>query len=437
MIRRDFLKSGALATGALMIPNVLHGRDNPKIRIGVVGTGWWACDYLIPAALRSGLFDIVAICDVDQLALQKASGLITAKGYTKPAAYVRHTEMYRHPGLQAVVISTPTHWHALQYIDACGKGLHVFLEKPVSYDIREGIAMLRAKQNAGIITQVDFPRVLMPAYSEVKEYIGSGETGTIRQVKAQINHPELPMVEKKIPESLDFDTYCGPAPRVKYLCFEDSQVINWRGIHDLSRGLMVDWGIHYLHNVRTILGLNLPEEVAAIGGITNNFSYDNPDHLNVRYQFGDLPVNWSQKTWGIIDPDPAHKIGVYYFGEKATLFASDRSWEVYTPDGQTLSGEALTGKQKDQREEDSLRPFEDLFIEFSDAIRSKDESRITNRLDEALQTTSMVIFGDLAYRTDSMLQIDTQHLSVTNNEKAQSQTRREYQTPYIHPGAEV
>jgi predicted dehydrogenase len=82
----------------------------------------------------------------------------------KNPSFFRITEqMYEMPGLQAVAIATPTHWHALQFIAACKKGLHVFLEKPVSYDIREGQAMLDAHRKAKNVVQVDFPRVMADA----------------------------------------------------------------------------------------------------------------------------------------------------------------------------------------------------------------------------------------------------------------------------------
>ncbi len=103
------------------------------------------------------------------------------------------------PGLQAVVIATPTHWHALQFIAACEKGLHVFLEKPISYDIREGQAMLDVN-------------------AQVKEYIESGDDGKIHEVKAN-----------------------RPAPMQKYMCTEKGGKPRWRDQFAFSRGVMVYW----------------------------------------------------------------------------------------------------------------------------------------------------------------------------------------------------
>ncbi len=142
-----------------------------------MGTGWWANDFLLNPILKSGQFDIIGLCDVDSLALNKTAEKVVKAGGQKPKLFAFHKEMYALPGLQAVVIATPPHWHALHFIDACEAGLHVFLEKPLSWDIREGQAMLRAKQKAGTVVQVDFPRILTDTNDKVRQYIESGEAG--------------------------------------------------------------------------------------------------------------------------------------------------------------------------------------------------------------------------------------------------------------------
>ncbi len=432
MIRRDFLKSAAIATGGLLFPVHLHAKEK-KISLAVIGTGWWACDFLIPAAIASGGFEIKSICDVDKRALKKAESVISKAGGKPPALFTDYKEMFRESGLEAVVISTPTHWHALQFIDACKQGLHVFLEKPVSYDMAEADAMQKAKDKAGIRVQVDFPRVMVPTYHQVKQYIQSGEAGTILQAEAHINHPEAPIFEKPVPDSVDFDTYCGPAPLTKYLCFEDKDVMNWRGVHSFSRGIMADWGIHYLHNVRTILNLGIPDRIHATGGTVKNFSHDNPDHLTVQYDFGKLPVRWSHKSWGYISPDPGHDIGVTYYGEKATVFANDSSWEVYTPGGKRIPGESIFPTTESEETEWYQDSFEALFIEFYQAIIGKTDQGISNTFEEAVKTTSTVILGDIAYRVDSALEFDAAKRVVENNDSAQARFIRPYREPYIHP----
>jgi predicted dehydrogenase len=224
MLRRDFIKSGTIvAGGALLSPLPLFAADE-KIKIAILGTGWWGTDLLLPNMLSSGQFEVVGLCDVNSVALKNAASKVKEASGKEPRLFSAYQEMYEMPGLQAVAIATPTHWHALQFIAACKKGLHVFLEKPISYDIREGQAMVAAYRKAKNVVQVDFPRVMVDTNDQVKAFLQSGEAGRILQVQANIHNPEGPVVEKPVPSTLNFDAFCGPAPRTKFLCNENSDV---------------------------------------------------------------------------------------------------------------------------------------------------------------------------------------------------------------------
>jgi predicted dehydrogenase len=363
---------------------------------------------------------------VDGVAIHKTAMKLADAGQKEPKLFSDYRNMYDMPGLEAVIIATPPHWHALHFIDACKKGLHVFLEKPVSWDIKEGQAMLKAKQESGIVVQVDFPRIVADQNKQVKEYIASGEAGAIRQVEAQIDYTEPRPVEKPIPGSFDFDTYCGPAPMQKFLCLEEQQTPRWREMFPFSRGIMFDWGIHYLHNIRDVMELELPTGVSAIGGMTSEYERSTPDHLDVQFDFNGFPVRWTHKTWGYINPLPSQRFGVLYMGEKANIFQGDRSWEVFPAgnDAESIKHESpATGKQN----------FLDMFNEFAEGIRWKSNEGITNTFEEALRTTSMTIYGDIAYRSRCHLELDHDNFDITNCDSARAQLKREYRVPYVHP----
>ncbi len=426
MKRRDFIKTGSLAAGSMIITPPLLAKSD-KIKIAILGTGWWANDFLLNPILKSGQFEIIGLCDVDSLALSKTSEKIIAAGRPKPELFSNYKEMYEMPGLQAVVIATPPHWHALQFVYACEKGLDVFLEKPLSWDIREGQAMLKAKQKAGTVVQVDFPRIMTDTNDKVKQFIESGEAGKIMQVQAQIHYKESPLFEKEIPKTFDFDSYCGPAPLQKYLCQEDKNTPHWRSQYVFSQGIMVDWGIHYLHNIRQVLGLKMPTSVYAIGGITSDYPRDNPDYLDVNFNFDGLPVYWSHKTWGYNYPEPKHRIGAFYYGEKANIFEGDSVWEIYPHNG----AEPIIHEATRVTEE----TFTQMMNEFAEGIRSNSNTGITNTFEEALLTTAMVNYGDLAYRTGAGLEIDVSTFDVRNNDKAETLLKRDYREPYLHPYA--
>ena len=437
MKRREFIKTSAIVAGALTIPVPLFSNQE-KIKLAILGTGWWGTDELLPNALATGQFEIIGLCDVDSRALNRAADAVIKAGGRMPGLFADYREMYKMPGLEAVAIATPTHWHALQFIDACRKGLHVFLEKPISYDIKEGMAMIEAKQKASIVVQVDFPRTMVDTNDKVRALIQSGEIGKVLQVQANINRKDAVLVEKEIPETMDFETYCGPAPVTRYLCSGDAIKPNWRGQHEFSRGLLMDWGIHYIHNIRNVLDLGLPESVSSIGGISRNFTQQNPDHLNVHFNFGGLPVYWTHKSWGFTSPVPEYDIGVYYYGEKGTIFAGDLGWHVL-PAGEkekVTNGDVRYNPGKPGIKEIYANMIVGLFNEFAEGIRQHSNDGITNNLEEAIKTTSTVIYGDLAYLAKSGISIDSSTMDIPDNQEAQKMLKRAYRAPYQHPYTE-
>ncbi len=433
MKRREFLKSSALAASTIASP-MRFTSTKDKIKLAILGTGWWGTDFLLPNILSSSEFEIIGLCDVNSVALQNAKNLIEKAGNPTPRLFSSYQEMFSMPGLQAVAIATPTHWHALQFIAACEQGLDVFLEKPISYDIREGQAMLAAHKKARNVVQVDFPRVQLDTNDQVKSYIESGAAGKILQAKANIYWNEGSIVKNSIPEHLDYDAFCGPAPVVDYMTSLDGNTPQWRGQHDFSRGILADWGIHYIHNARKVLDLDLPSGVSAIGGTVKNFSQDNPDYLDVKFDFDDFPLHWSHKSWGaaLDSPDTTH--GVFYYGEKATIYASDLGWVVYPVDG---SEKIVHGDVRFTAGEswmnNTMASIEKLFTKFAQGIRVKSNKNISATFKDAQKTTASVIYADVAFLAESEIRIDPDSMDVLNNSQAQSRLKRDYRAPYQHP----
>ncbi|MBK8506970.1 MAG: Gfo/Idh/MocA family oxidoreductase [Saprospiraceae bacterium] len=435
MERRAFLKASSMLTASAWMAPIPAIQADSRIKLGIVGTGWWGTDYLLKFASMSGEFDIVALCDVNQLALQNAADKLVAAGAPKPALFHNHEELYEFPELQAVVIATPTHWHALQFIGACKKGLHVWQEKPISYDIREAQAMKAAYEKSGIVVNIDFPRLHAPINEQVKDYIQSGKVGEIYQVQANIHNPVGAAEEAEIPATMDYERFCGPAPRPKYLAHPVPGRTNWRLQQGFSRGILADWGIHYLQNIRWIMDLDLPDQISAMGGITRKLGQDHPDHLEVRFDYGGLPVMWTHKTWGFTSPLPHTNIGVFYFGDKGTIFAADSGWEVYPADkGERKEyGNVRVDLGSMEYEQEIKREFVTQFQQFAKAIRLKSDSSIKGTFKQGFNSTSAVIYADLAYHTRSAFSIDKNSMDVKGNEEAQSLLMRPYREPYRHP----
>ena len=183
------------------------------------------------------------------------------------------------------------------------------------------------------------------------------------------------------------------------------------------------------------LGLGIPENVSAIGGNTLNIGSTNPDHLDVRYQFEGLPVHWTHKSWGYKSNNPDHNIGIYYYGEKATIFAGDLGWEVYPSDGSEVikHGDVRFRPNSPDQIGEYKKMMDGLFNEFSEAVHNKNNELVSTNFEEAFKTTSSIIYGDMSYRVGAALDIDSRNMDVLNHEIANKLLKREYRSPYQHP----
>jgi predicted dehydrogenase len=219
MNRRSFLERSALTTAALNIlqSSAFSAQAGEKIKLGLIGCGWWGM-VDVEAAFQVGGVEVVALCDVDSAHLEESAAKVEQLQGSRPKTFKLYEDLLQEEGLQAVIIATPPHWHALQLIAALERGLDVYCEKPLAYDIREGQAMVAAAEKAGRIVQVGFQRRQSPAVRQARDYIQGGGAGRIVQVDAQIHYAAEPRdgTAQDPPASLDWDLWCGPAPKRPY-----------------------------------------------------------------------------------------------------------------------------------------------------------------------------------------------------------------------------
>ncbi|HSB61318.1 MAG TPA: Gfo/Idh/MocA family oxidoreductase, partial [Vicinamibacteria bacterium] len=192
--RRSFTRGLVAATaGAAVLPSAAgraraEGPGPRTVKMGLLGCGWWGMLDL-KAAFQAGGVEAAALCDVDGEHLAKAAEETAAlQGGTRPRTYKDWRELVAHPGLEALIVATPPHWHALPFIAACERGLDVYLEKPVAYDVREGQAMVAAARRSRRVVQVGFQRRQSQAFRDAAAYLREGRAGRIVQVDARINY---------------------------------------------------------------------------------------------------------------------------------------------------------------------------------------------------------------------------------------------------------
>jgi predicted dehydrogenase len=352
--------------------------------------------------------------------LKAATDLEKAQG-AKPATFKHHQELLDIKSLDAVIIATPPQWHALQLIDSLAAGKDVYCEKPVSYDVREGQAMVAAVQKSDRIVQVGFQRRQSDAMKQAAEFVQSGEIGELIQVDAQIHYraglkdatPQQP------PASLDWPLWCGPGPLIPY----SPQVghRNWRLERTSGHGHLVDWGIHLIDATRTLLGLDMPKSITASGGLyAYEGSITTPDTLSVHFEFEQVPVHWRHRLWGATEYDRDISNGIFFFCTKGTVFAADRKWVV------------VRGDKKVEHQVNADMGTKHM-ADFLDAVRTRRPPMCV--ISDAFKSTATVQLAMIAYETSSVVNWDSNKLEIVDNPPAAALLKRDYREPWKHPFA--
>src|SRR5947207_1512612 len=219
MNRRNFIQatSGGMATATL--PGYFAAAADPKrLRVGLIGTGWYGKCSLFRLIQVLPAVDVVSLCDVDKKMLAEAADLVgqRTKSEKKPRLYADYREMLKEKDLDVVMVETPDHWHALPMIAACEAGADVWLQKPISADVAEGKAMLDAARKHKRVVQVVTQRRSTPHLAEAKrEFLDAGKLGKIGLVEIccyyHMRASDNPPV-KQPPDHFDYEMWTGPAP---------------------------------------------------------------------------------------------------------------------------------------------------------------------------------------------------------------------------------
>lgn len=353
--RRRFLR---LASSALAVPQIVPraalglGRATPpsdRIGIGLVGLGMQGTDNLRQFLALEGA-QVVAVCDVEARHFREVEpGQGPALG-REPAqeAVARHDardksgtpaagcaamvdfrELCARDDVDAVVVSTPDHWHALVTLEAIRQGKDVYCEKPLTHLFAEGLRVVAAAEAAGTVFQTGSQQRSIPVFRRAVEIVRNGHLGAIRRVEVGLpdGYP-APMGdprETEPPPEANYDLWCGPAPRLPYCRARHHRW--WRGHLAFGGGTLLDWIGHHNDVAHWGLGLDAsgPEEVRAVG-----------------WQFPETPIYNTPVRFEIVSRYPGgvevsiadrHELGTKFIGESGWLHvtrfkitASDPRW---------------------------------------------------------------------------------------------------------------
>ncbi len=327
--RRQFQKRAAAATFILSATTALSSARaagaNDRVRLGFVGVANRGSQ-LMDAFAEHDDCRAVALCDVDSDALAKATARVESRTFQTGD----FRNLIDRDDIDAVVIATPDHWHAIQCISACAAGKDVYVEKPLSVTIHEGREMVNAARKYNRVVQVGTHRRSSPQYAELAGRVHDGLIGKVCMSRAYRFSNMAPSGIGKLPttsppEHLDWEMWLGPRGPQPYQ--DNIAPYKFRWWQDYS-SQMGNWGVHYLDAIRWCTGDEAPNIISAMGG---RFAVDDdrtiPDTMEVTFQFpsGRLAVFGMYETSG----NPMLPTGdIELRGTLGTAYLSEQGYEI-------------------------------------------------------------------------------------------------------------
>lgn len=431
--RRNFLKQSIFASGALISSNSFARAgflSTDTIRVGTIGVngmGWSNTT----AALKVANVEVVALCDVDSnvLAKRKAELLEKQPSVKNINTYTDYRKLLEQKDIDVIIVGTPDHWHALQMIEACAAGKHVYVEKPAGNSIGECNAMIAAKNRYNKIVQVGQWQRSQQHFKDALNMVHSGQLGNIRTTKVWCYQgwmrPQPIVANSPVPPGIDYSAWIGPAPMRE---FNSSRFhFHFRWFWDYAGGLMTDWGVHLLDYAIQGMKAGNPKSVSALGG---KFAYPNlaeetPDTLTALYAFDDFNLVWDS-AMGIDNGSYGRDHGIAFIGNNGTLILDRGGWEVIE---ERQSKNKIAIPLKKGTNNGVVEHWEN----FIQAIRNNKPNSLNCSIEEGAHIATIAQMGNIAYRSGAQVSWDTNKNKFTDENINANYLTKQYYNGYQLP----
>jgi predicted dehydrogenase len=414
--RRQFLAvTGAGATAAWM-PTIIPSRAfgaNDRVRTGHIGVRNQGTNNL-KELLKNKNVDVVAVCDVDSDVLAKAAKLVQDSKKEPIKAEKDFRVLLNDKSIDAVVVTTPDHWHAIPTIEACMAGKDVYCEKPLSLFMTEGQAMVEAARKYNRVVQTGTQQRSDKRFRQAVEIVRSGLLGRIERIRVGIpgvNFTGPAVADSTPPANLDYDRWLGPAPKKAYN--EKHVHYLFRFFWDYSGGQMTNFGAHHLDIVQWALNMDNsgPLEIIGTGQFHKDNWYEVPEKFEVTYTYeGNLKVIAGQ------DQPPG---GVVFEGANGDLYVT-RSKITCDKNPDILKAEIP--------KESRVTVSDNHFQNWVDCIKSREKPIA----DVAIGHRSATVchLGNIAVRTGRKLLWNAEREFIQGDDEAQAMLSRPYREPW-------
>ncbi len=395
--RRDFLKDSAIVAAALAQTSFLNKtvaaeektakkEVGDQLRVAVVGVHGRGKEHVRGFAGKNGCV-ITTICDADEAVIGDAMKS-AEKAQGKMPKYVQDIrKVVEDKNIDIISIATPNHWHALAAIWALQNGKDVYVEKPVSHNVSEGRRIVEAARKYNRLCQAGTQSRSGVGLKEAMAYLHDGKLGKVKLARALCYKPRGSIGkvkgEQPIPATVDYDLWCGPAPKKPLM--RAHLHYDWHWQWDYGNGDLGNQGIHEMDKARWGLNKNeMPQSVVSVGG---RFGYeDDGETANTQicvYDYGESQLIFEVRGLKTAEFQGA-KIGNIFYGSEGYMVVPDYSKAiVFSPKGEELK--RFTGG-------------EDHFGNFVKAVRSRKQSDLNADILEGHLSSALCHLGNISYR---------------------------------------
>ncbi len=420
--RRQFLRT---STASLALARSAVIAANDTIRLALIGcSGQGLLD--LRECLKSPKTKVVALCDVDQSQLNKAAQRIG--GAVDTTGDFRR--ILDRKDVDAVIIATPDHWHAIPAIQALESGKDLYLEKPIGHTIREGQLLTRAARDTNRVASVGLQQRTGTLFLQAQEIIRSGQLGKIslvhcwnawndkvnynagyRQLKKAQNSPP--------PAGVDYDFWLGPAPKRDFNQdrYNGTYLYYW----DYSGGMTITWGVHLIDSVMQIMNLKAPLSVTASGG---KYVFDDdretPDTVEQVFDFPGLTLTYScRHASAFSSGSPASDHGIQFLGTAGTMLLNRDGYQIITEEKRPQTINSPTGLDA------GWGTHQRNFIE---CLNSRKATNCT--MIEGNRSTTACQLANIAYRTGHKIRWDAVKEQIIGDPEAAMLMTKRYRQPW-------
>lgn len=430
--RRTFTKTGAAAAlglAASRTPSVRSAQvlgANERIRLGFVGVANRG-GQLVSAFSEHDDMQIVALCDVDRQTLESAKQKVAGS----PDTYGDFRRLIDRKDIDAVVIATPDHWHAIQTVMACDAGKDVYVEKPLSITIHEGRRMVEAARRNNRVVQVGTHRRSSPLYMDLVKRTLAEDFGKICVSQAyRLSNMYPAGIGRKTPtappEHLDWDMWLGPRPERPFQENIAPYCFRWWQLYSSQMG---NWGVHYLDAIRWCTDEMAPSAVCAMGG---RFAVDDdrtvPDTMQATFEFssGRLAMFGQYET----SSNPALPFGeIELRGTQGTVYVSANGYQVVPERGGQFQDHAPRMEGEEVQAAGSNANLTAMHARnFLDCMRSR--RRPNADVEIGHRSTTFSHLANISLAVGQRLHWDAEKEQFTDSEEANQRLHYEYRKPW-------